>query len=186
MPNELIIESLKPLETDIKSIKLDPRNARKHPERNIEVIKNSLKTYGQRKPIVVNVNTNTIEAGNGMYQAALSLGWDKIAVVFVDDAQEVATAYGLMDNQSALISEWDLPTLKDLLTELDDGEVNMDLTGFSSKEIEVLMNQCFVPEEGLTDDDAVPENVETICKKGDLWALGLQAQCPKCKKTFDV
>lgn len=141
MSNELIIESLKPLEADIKTIKTDPRNARKHNERNIETIKNSLKTYGQRKPIVVNVNTNTIEAGNGMYQAAVALGWDKIAVVFVDDAQEVATAYGLMDNQSALISEWDLPTLKDLLTELDDGEVNMDLTGFDEKEIEELMTQ---------------------------------------------
>jgi len=172
MPNELIIESLKPLEADINSIKIDPRNARKHPVHNLEVIKNSLKTYGQRKPIVVNQNTNIIEAGNGMYQAAKELGWDKIAVVFVDDVKEVAMAYGLMDNQSALISEWDLPTLKDLLTELDDGEVNMDLTGFDNKEIEDLMNQLHTPEEGLTDDDAIPENVETICKKGDLWQLG--------------
>lgn len=168
----MIIESLKPLEVDINSIKLDPQNARKHPEKNLNAIKKSLETYGQRKPIVVNKNTGFIEAGNGLFMAAKELGWDKIAAVFVDDAKEVAMAYGLMDNQSALISEWDLPTLKDLLTELDDGEVDMDVTGFTSKEIEDLMNQCFVPEEGLTDDDAIPENVETTCKKGDLWRLG--------------
>lgn len=170
MSNELIIESLKPLEADIKSIKTDPRNARKHNERNIETIKNSLKTYGQRKPIVVNTNTNTIEAGNGMYQAAKELGWDKIAVVFVDDAQEVATAYGLMDNQSALISEWDLPTLKDLLTELDDGEVNMDLTGFNSKEIEDLMNQFHIPEDNKDiDEDALKDTKNECPKCGFKW-----------------
>ena len=64
-----------------------------------------------------------------------------------------------------------MPLLKDLLEELDTGDFDMDLTGFTSKEIEDLMNQCFVPEEGLT-DDAIPENAETICKKGDLWKLG--------------
>jgi DNA modification methylase len=77
-----------------------------------------------------------------------------------------------MDNQSALISEWDLPVLKDLLTELDTGDLDMNVTGFSADEIEDLMTQTFKPKAGLTDDDAIPEKVETICKKGDLWKLG--------------
>lgn len=49
-----------------------------------------------------------------------------------------------MDNQSALLADWDLPTLKDLLQELDDGEVDMDLTGFNTAEIEDLMTQFHV------------------------------------------
>ena len=168
----MIIESLKPLEADINSIKIDSRNARKHPVNNLSAIKKSLGTFGQRKPIVANQNTGIIEAGNGLYMAAKELGWKTIACVFVDDNKENAMAYGLMDNQSALISEWDLPTLKDLLQELDTGEIDMAITGFTSGEIENLMTQFHTPEEGLTDDDAIPENVETICKKGDLWQLG--------------
>jgi 16S rRNA G966 N2-methylase RsmD len=170
--NKNIIESLKPLETDINSIKLDPRNARKHPVKNLDAIKLSLENYGQRKPIVVNQNTNIIEAGNGLYMAAKALSWPSIAVVFVDDDEIKSKSYSIMDNQSALTSEWDLPVLKDLLGELDTGEFDMNVTGFSIDEIEDLMTQTFEPKAGLTDDDAIPEEVETVCKKGDLWKLG--------------
>jgi len=162
-----VIESLKGLLVDINTIKQDPRNARQHPARNIETIKKSLEAYGQRKPIVVNLNTGFIEAGNGMWEAAKSLGWDKIAVVKVDDDKDVAKAYGIMDNQSALLADWDLPTLKDLLQELDDGSVNMDLTGFNETEIEDLMTQFHVSKtwdpdekyEGTENGDSITERV---------------------------
>ena len=159
-----IIPSLQALAVDIKSVKPDPHNARKHPLRNLETIKRSLETYGQRKPIVVNAKTNTIEAGNALWESAKVLGWDRIAVVKVDDSKEMASGYGIMDNQSALLAEWDLPVLKDILEELDTGAWDMELTGFSDKEIEDLMSQFYVPKEGLTDDDEIPEKVETICK----------------------
>ena len=35
------------------------------------------------------------------------------------------------------------------------------------------MTQFHVPEEGLTDDDEIPEEVEHICQPGDLWQLGV-------------
>ena len=139
-----IIASLQPLAVDISSVKPDPRNARKHPPRNLETIKRSLETYGQRKPIVVNAKTNTIEAGNALWESAKALGWDRIAVVRVDDNKEMATGYGIMDNQSALLAEWDLPILKDILEELDTGAWDMDLTGFLGDEIEDLMAQFYV------------------------------------------
>jgi len=159
-----VIEALKPLLVDINSVKQDPRNARQHPARNIDTIKKSLEAYGQRKPIVVNQNTNFIEAGNGMWAAAKALGWDKIAVIKVDDDKDVAKAYGIMDNQSALLADWDLPILKDLLQELDDGSVDMDLTGFDTKEIEELMTQFHV-------EPNQPEYDENIEAKN---------KCPKC------
>lgn len=167
-----VAEGLKPLLTDITKIKLDAKNARKHPERNLEAIKLSLQNYGQRKPIVVNAQNDTIEAGNGLYLAAKALGWTQIAAVYVNDSDVTQKAYGIMDNQSALLADWDLPVLKDLLTELDTGDLDMEVTGFSVNEIEDLMNQTFQPQEGLPPDDQIPEKVETICKRGDLWKLG--------------
>ena len=65
-----VIESLENLKIPIDSVKQDPRNARSHPARNLKTIAQSLETYGQRKPIVVNAETMYIEAGNGMHEAA--------------------------------------------------------------------------------------------------------------------
>ncbi len=182
-----IIDSLKLLIIDIGKVMIDPRNARKHPDANLEAIKHSLQAYGQRKPIVVNSETNYIEAGNGLWLAAKELGWKKIAAVMVKDDSAMATGYAIMDNQSALLAEWDFPVLKDLLEQLDTGSFNMDLTGFDSKAIEDLMTQFHEPEQGLTDDDEVPDAPEPICKMGDLWQLGEhRLLCGDATKREDV
>ncbi len=179
-----IAESLKPLIIDIATVKLDPRNARKHPKPNLDAIKRSLEAYGQRKPIVVNSKTKQIEAGNGLYQAAWELGWSHIAAVFVEDDAKTAKGFALMDNQSALLADWDLPNLSDLLKELDAADFDMGLTGFSDEEIAKL---TFTPNEGLTGDDEIPEQVETVCKKGDLWQLGKhRLLCGDSTKPEDV
>lgn len=182
-----IVKELLKLAIPIEDVRPDPRNARLHPQPNLDAIKRSLEQYGQRKPIVVNSETGIIEAGNGLWQAAKELGWDKIAAVKVKDNPETATAYSLMDNQSALLADWDVPMLKDLLQELDTGAFDMDLTGFSEKALEELMTQLRNPEGGLTDDDEVPEQVETICKAGDLWQLGEhRLLCGDATKSEDV
>jgi len=135
-----IIDSLKPLAVSIKDIREDPRNARSHNDRNLATIKKSLEVYGQRKPIVVN-HDGVIEAGNGLYRAAIALGWKEIAAVYVKDDEDYAKGYAVMDNQSATLAEWDLPNLKDILQELDTGAFDMEATGFDESEIEKLMTQ---------------------------------------------
>ena len=62
----------------IASLSPDPANARRHPERNLEQIKASLRRFGQQKPIVVDA-ANVVRAGNGTLAAAKSLGWTTIA-----------------------------------------------------------------------------------------------------------
>lgn len=168
-----IIDSLLPLAMDIGLLKPDPRNARRHPERNIDTIKRSLEQYGQRKPIVVRAETMHIEAGNGMYEAAKALGWEQIAAVLVDDDHQTATGFGLMDNQSAVLAEWDTPTLNDLLADLQSAGFDTSLTGFTEDEIGRLCAQCQEFEDGLTDEDDIPEPPEEpITQRGDLWILG--------------
>jgi len=153
-----IVDELKSLAVDISSIKPDPRNARKHPDRNLEAIKKSLQTYGQRKPIVVNSRTGIIEAGNGLYQAAKELGWEKIAAVKVNDDDDYAKGFSVADNQTALLAEWDFPILRDILEELDTGAFDMDATGFNTQDIEDLMTQFHI-EEGQSDGD-IPSEIK--------------------------
>jgi len=167
-----ISEGLLPLAIDIDSVREDPQNARRHSSRNLAAIKKSLRSYGQRKPIVVNSETGIIEAGNGLWRAAKSLGWTRIAVARVKDDPATAKGYALMDNQSALLADWDLPVLSDVLKELDAGIFDMELTGFSEREIENLLAEIPEPKVGLIDDDEVPEGEDTLCRFRDLWQLG--------------
>src|SRR5438309_1239332 len=74
-PNTMTIETL-----PISTLSEDPANARRHPQRNLEQIKASLRRFGQQKPIVVDA-TNTVRAGNGTLAAARALGWTTIQAV---------------------------------------------------------------------------------------------------------
>lgn len=133
MPNlDHIIPDLRALAVPLDDLKLDPANARTG--HALDRIAASLHRYGQRKPIVVNRSEgNKIEAGNGTWQAAKSLGWTHIAAVFVEDDPMTAVGYGIADNRLGDLSEWDAETLQALVAGLDP-ELNLP-TGFDDDEL---------------------------------------------------
>jgi DNA modification methylase len=160
----LQIESVK-----IDALSFDPANARKHNQKNLDAIKGSLAKFGQQKPIIVDKN-GVVVAGNGTMEAAKSLGWKNINVVRTELTGPDAIAFALADNRTAELAEWDLDPLNKTLQSLKDIDFDLGAIGFdddfmSSHTPEVI-------KEGLTDPDAVPEQVETRCKPGDLWTLG--------------
>lgn len=153
----------------IEKLIKDPVNARKHNEKNIEAIKGSLAKFGQQKPIVVNKD-NVVVAGNGTLEAARQLGWKEINVVRTELTGTDITAFGLADNRTSELAEWDLDVLPELLTSLQELDFDLSSIGFDEDDLNKLIPEEIEP--GLTDDDAIPENVETRCKLGDLWLLG--------------
>src|SRR4051812_28091220 len=98
-----IVQNLRQMAVPIEALTLDPDNARKHPDKNLEAIKGSLLKFGQRRPAVANLRSGQpiLEAGNGMVQAARNLGWQYLAVLFVDDPPVVAAGYAVADNRTA-------------------------------------------------------------------------------------
>ncbi|MBR4316869.1 MAG: ParB N-terminal domain-containing protein [Alphaproteobacteria bacterium] len=69
------------MEMELKRMKMTdisqhPQNVRIHTKRNLDLLKNSLSTFGLYKPILVQKSTKYIIAGNGTYQAAQALGWE--------------------------------------------------------------------------------------------------------------
>lgn len=131
----------------IKDLIHDPHNARRHPISNISAIAASLNEFGQQKPIVITAD-NVIIAGNGTYDAAVSLGWTEIAVTVIPeewDSQKVK-AFALADNRTAELAQWDARELLDQLESLDDFEIDMSLFGF-----EPLTKEA--DSEGNTDGD---------------------------------
>jgi DNA modification methylase len=68
--------------------------------------------------------------------------------------------------------EWDFAALADMLTELHAGDFDLEVAGFSEKELKELM-VWRPPNAGLTDEDAVPAAPKVpVSKLGDLIRLG--------------
>jgi ParB-like chromosome segregation protein Spo0J len=132
------------------SLVLDSKNARKHDEKNLAAIKNSLQSFGQRKPIVI-TETNIVVAGNGTLQAALDLQWTEIEVVRIpkDWTEKQITAFALADNRTAELAEWDDTILAETLLNLDDAGWDIKTLGFNNSEIK--------PESSF---DTTPQNIK--------------------------
>lgn len=103
----------------ISSLMLDPENARKHSKKNLEAIAGSLRSFGQRRPLVV--WEGIVIAGNGTLEAAKSLGWNEIEITRVppDWTHDQARAYALADNRTSELADWDADVLAEQLVELD-------------------------------------------------------------------
>lgn len=116
----------------------DPVNARKHGEKNLESIKGSLAKFGQQKPIVINKD-NIVVAGNGTLAAAKALGWKEINVVRTDLTGADLTAFGIADNRSSELAEWDFDTLAELLKSLRSDDFDLDSIGFNDDDLDGLL-----------------------------------------------
>jgi DNA modification methylase len=166
MPQALAYERVK-----IDSLQFDPRNARKHDDRNIKAIMDSLSKFGQQKAIVVG-DGGVVIAGNGTLEAAKRLGWDTIDIRRSGLMSDEATAYAIADNRSAELAEWDDPVLGDILSELKESGWELDDLGFNDEDLEKYIKQEGT--DGLTDEDDVPEVAQNEfgVKRWDIWQLG--------------
>jgi len=164
--------------SDINPARYNPRKDLKPGDPEYEKLKKSLTEFDLIEPLIWNKRTGNLVGGHQRLKILQERGDTEVEVSVVDLPDRKEKALNLALNK--ISGEWDFPLLKDLLEELDTGDFDMEITGFDLKEIEDLMTQFHVPEEGLTDDDAIPEATESICRKGDLWSLGGEVKCSKC------
>lgn len=154
----------------IDKLLLDPANARKHGQKNLDSIKGSLAKFGQQKPIVVNAD-NVIVAGNGTMQAAKELGWKEINIVRTDLKGSDITAFGIADNRTSELAEWDDKVLLELLEGLNAEDFDLSAIGFDIDDMNEMLGDK--NKAGLTDPDEVPEPPKVPkTKLGDIWQLG--------------
>ncbi len=119
MPNG-IHESLLPLAVDVDVLRLLDGNPRIG---DVDAIMASYQEFGQVKPIVARKNddgTATVIAGNHQLQAAVNLGWDKIAVVYLEADDKRAIAYAIADNRTMELGYTEPELLESLLIDVAD------------------------------------------------------------------
>lgn len=124
----------------IDSLNEDPSNANKHGDRNLAAIAESFKRFGQRKPLVVRREGMIVEAGNGTLAALRRAGWTHLACVVCDDDEQTAMAYGLADNQSARLAEWDFDNLQANVEALLGDGYDVGGLGWSGDELADIMS----------------------------------------------
>ena len=147
----------------------NPRKDLQPGDPEYEKLKRSMQEFGYVEPIVWNKRTGNIVGGHQRYKVLLDMGMSEIDCVVVDLDETKEKALNIALNK--IQGDWDYIKLKDLLQELDTGEIDLELTGFDMGEIEDLMTQFHVPGEIIEDEVPEPPK-EPITKPGDLWILG--------------
>jgi hypothetical protein len=118
----------------IDSIEPHPDNPRRG---NVEAIADSLRRFGQMRPVLVQKSRQRIMAGHHTWLAAKELGWDTIEITERDVDDQTAEAYMVADNRLSDISTNDDAALMQLLDRLEPVG-GLDATGYTPDDVEDL------------------------------------------------
>src|SRR5712692_6795127 len=127
----------------IADLKPDPKNARRHSERNVAMLERSLEQYGFGRSILVDENGQII-AGHGVGEAAASVGIERVLVMEKTGNEIIAVVrrglskkqkaeLAIADNRTRDLSEWDVDALKDSDADLE--------KFFTENELDVLEDE---------------------------------------------
>ena len=123
--------------TNINDIKPYDKNPRKISNKAIDMVANSIKEFWFQQPIVVDTK-NVIVVGHTRYQASIKLNLKKVPVVVGDFTEQQAKAYRIADNRINEETGWDYNFLQEELNKLLDLDVDLNLTGFTSEELDSM------------------------------------------------
>ena len=147
---------------DIADVKPYARNAKKHDDKQVANVAESIKQFGWQQPIVCDAD-GVIIIGHCRLLAAKKLGLKKVPVKTVDNlSEEQVKKLRALDNKLNE-SDWDFDLLAEDIGDLDFSGFDIDW-GLPSDVEETEIVEDEPPE--------VDEENEPICKLGDIWQLG--------------
>ena len=147
-------------------------NARTHSKAQIDQIAASIRAFGYMTPITIDEN-NTILSGHGRYYALQKLGIKKIPCIRVSHLTEnEKKAYIIADNKIALNAGWDEDMLKVDIADLAADAFDMDLLGFSEKDMKNMFGADGADAEDDEFDLSTALEQASFVQKGDVWTVG--------------
>ena len=176
----------------VKDLTPSPYNPRKITDKQLSMLAKSMKEFGDLSGIVMNIKTGRLIGGHQRVKQ-LDPSWKIVKTPHKDKVGTVALGYietpwgrwqyrevdwpekkeisaNIAANQHG--GDFDMPKLKDLIIQLDTGDTDMELTGFNSHELELMMAPLVPPGEG--------EGGASGTEKGKIIV------CPKCKHEFSI
>jgi ParB-like chromosome segregation protein Spo0J len=157
---------------DISSIKPYARNARNHPRKQVNQIAAAIQEFGFTNPIITDEKGQVI-AGHGRLQAAKQLGLTNIPTVQIGHlSRPQKMALRLADNRLAENAGWDLEILTVELQALQADGFEVELTGFETSYIDVILDAAANKKSDRHGDDNIPAAGPAVTQAGDHWLLG--------------
>lgn len=144
------------------------RNAKLHPEEQVEQIKRSIQEFGMNDPIGVWGKKNLIVEGHGRYLACKQLGIEYVPVIRLDHmTDEQRKEYTLVHNKTTMNSDFDYDILFDELKELKEAD-NFDFNFYG---FDMDVGELGETVEDNYDIDE-PLQTETRSRSGQVYQLG--------------
>lgn len=164
--NDLLPE-LQVTECPIGDLKLPQSRLRKAEEEHIIEVMRSIQTLGVCRPVIADRHGKIID-GQIVYLAAQRLGLDRLPVIVIEHLDETEVRLlSIALNRLAEKGSWDLDALKVEIEELIEIEADVQITGLSGEEIDLIVH-------GDGEDDAEDEptpnrDAPAITQLGDEW-----------------
>lgn len=167
-PEELQIVWHKP--DDLKPWEGNPR---KHSDKQIVALMAAIKEFGFRVPIITN-SDGVVLAGHGRLEAAKRLELKEVPTIVAEGLTKTQQrGFVVGDNKLASLSGWDKELLAQEIEFLIDEEFEIETTGFSTAEIDIMLDSHADPEisdqENLQPVDVADETI--VSKLDDVWCL---------------
>lgn len=152
----------------IGELKVYKKNAKKHTPEQIEQIINSIKAFGMNDPIAVWSKANIIVEGHGRYMALRQMGeTGEVPCIRLDHlTDEQRRAYALAHNKLTMNTDFDMDILASEFEDLADFFEMADF-GFDT-----FGDEEDDPAEVVEDEAPELDEVEPVCKRGQVWVLG--------------
>jgi DNA modification methylase len=126
---------------EVESLIPYARNSRTHSDEQVAQVAASIKEFGFTNPVLVDQD-GIIIAGHGRTLAAQRLQIKEVPCLRLSHLSESQKrAYVIADNKLALNAGWDDEMLALELQDLKDSDFNLELTGFSLGEIDLLFSE---------------------------------------------
>jgi DNA modification methylase len=176
----------------VASLKPYPGNARTHSKKQVRQIADSIKRFGFTNPVLVS-DEGEIIAGHGRVEAARLLGITHVPTLALSHLSAAERrAYVLADNKLALNAGWDRDILAIELQALTDMAFDIEVTGFSLAEVDLLLDGASDARTDGSDlsEDALPavrsDNL-AVTQAGDVWQLGRhRLMCGDTQRLADI
>lgn len=162
------------------------KNAKEHPQQQINQIKHSIQEFGFNDPIAIDQNNIIIE-GHGRLQALKELGHNTVECIVLDHLTETQKrAYIIAHNKLTMNTGFNLETLREELEAIKAMDFDLTITGFELDELDSILN--------IDDLDNVEEDNyelqlpnEPTSEYGDIWQLGKhRVMCGSSVEEYDV
>lgn len=151
-----------------------PGNPRTHSDKQKAKLKASIRKFGFTSVVVAD-EFGVILSGHCRVEVAKELGLVTIPTRVISGLKESQkAAFVIADNKLGLLSGWDNPSLKKAIEEiLIEDELEIEMTGFSTAEIDLMFDGPEEPQ-GTDPDDLQAGDIpkEVISQMGDCWHLG--------------